>query len=236
MLGRKRTLRLLALALATMVVAALAGVGTSGATSSASNSDSFNSGSFTAGQWSTSNASAVATGAHDNTYYAEIDDAGSGAYLNWTNSIIEQSHRYWTFRGWFKVVSRNSGQTVGLVDLKNVPGTNNADFFIDSSTGKCVVDLFHDDSAMTSFACDDNAWHLVEMKGDYGSSTYTLDWKIDGSSQSSISSTGQSSTTVKSLWLGDPTVSKTNVQYWDDVRLDVSDSAQSFLGGSTSYG
>jgi hypothetical protein len=74
------------------------------------------------------------------------------------------------------------------------------------------------------------------MKGDYGSSTYTLDWKIDGNAQTSISSTGQTTSTVKSLWLGDPTVSKTNVQDWDDVRLDVSDSAQSYLGGATSYG
>ena len=183
-------------------------MGSLGAVSSATNSDSFNSGAFTAGQWNASNASAVSTGAHDNTYFAQLDDAGSGAYLNWTNSIIEQNHRYWTFRGWFKVVSRNSGLTVGLMDLKNVPGVNNADFFTDGSTGKCVVDLLNGDSAMTSFACDDNIWHLVEMKVDYGSSTYTLDWKIDGTAQTSISSTGQTTTTVKSLWLGDPTTAR----------------------------
>ena len=85
-------------------------------------------------------------------------------------------------------------------------------------------------TAITSFSCADNAWPLVEMTGDYGSTTYTLDWKIDGVAQTPISSSGQTATTAKSLWIGNASAGQTNLSYWDDIRLDVTDSAPSFLG------
>jgi hypothetical protein len=233
--GRLPRARVAVALLAVATAFALTMGGSVGAVASASNQDSFNSGAFTAGQWTTLNASAIATDAHDNTYFARLTDTGSGAYLNWPTSIVEQNHRYWTVRGFFRVDSRGAGQTVGLLTVKNNSTGSHADLFTDPTTGNCTVDLFNANSATTSFSCADNTWHSVEMKGDFGATTYTLDWKVDGLTQTSVSSTGQTATTVKSLWLGDSTTGKASVQNWDDVRLDVSDSPQSFLGTTTSY-
>ena len=77
-----------------------------------------------------------------------------------------------------------------VAHCNNVVGTSNADLYIQANTGKCAVDLNIANFALTSFVCDDNQWHSVELKGDFGATTYTLDWTVDGVSQTSISSSG----------------------------------------------
>jgi len=91
-------------------------------------------------------------------------------------------------------------------------------------------------TATTSFRCDDGAWHLLEMKGDLGSTTPTLDWRIDGNAQTSVTATGQTASTVRNLYLGEPGGTPTNVQNWDNVKLTLADSALPFLGGLTPFG
>ena len=84
---------------------------------------------------------------------------------------------------------------------------------------KCRVDIFRDDTALSTVRCDDGNWHRVTMTGDYGSATYTLSWQIDGVAMPSIRSVGQPPATVHRLWLGDATPGKTNTTDWAAVSL-----------------
>ena len=126
------------------------------------------------------------------------------------------------FSGRFRVRTRTAGQSVGLTTVENSAGEHHADLFVDARTGRCRVDLFSADSAMSTGACDDGAWHRVTMTGDYGSDTYTLVWTVDGVPMPPIRSTGQPAATVHRLWLGDATPAKSNVTDWTDVTLELS--------------
>ena len=64
------------------------------------------------------------------------------------------------------------------VELKNVAGRS-VYVYTNGSTGRCTLSLAGS-TATTTFRCDDAAWHLLELKGDFGSSTMTVDWRIDG--------------------------------------------------------
>lgn len=198
--------------------------------------DSFDSGGFTGGRWTASNATIV-TGTAPNPFFARLTSTGGNAgYLNLPASVISQNHRSWSFRGYFRIESRTAGQDVSLVAVRDVAGPTHAYLWADRSTGRCTVGLATANLTSSTTSCTDDAWHLVEMQGDFGSSTYTLGWKLDGVVQTSISSTAQTPSTVKSLWLGEPVGGPTNVSAWDNVRLVVGDSALPFLGGATPFG
>ena len=112
-----------------------------------------------------------------------------------------------------------AGQSVGLATVQNSAGEHHADLFVDTRTGRCRVDLLADDTALSPGRCDDDVWHRVTVTGDYGSTTYTLTWTLDGAAMPPIASTGQPPATVHRLWLGDATPGKTNVTDWTDVTL-----------------
>jgi len=196
--------------------------------------DTFDSGSFTSGNWTTLNATTVA-GTTAGTYYARLTaSGGAAAYLNWPTNVIEQNHHTWSYRGYIRVESHNTNQSVSLVELKNNAGKA-AYLYTNATNGRCTASLASV-SVTTSFSCTDNAWHLIEMKGDFSATTWTLDWKIDGITQPSISATGQSVATVRSLWLGETTGGPTDVTDWDNVQLAVADTAEPFLGGAAPFG
>ena len=74
------------------------------------------------------------------------------------------------------------------------------------------------------------------MKGDFGTTTQTVDWRIDGSAQPSLTVTGQTATTARNLYLGEPGGTPTNVQHWDNVKLTLADAALPFLGSALPFG
>ena len=134
--------------------------------------DTFDSGTFAAGKWNTLNAATVA-GTTPGTFFARLSaGAGAAAYLNWPTTAIEQGHRSWSFRGYFKIESHTAGQSVSLIELKNVAGKS-LYLYTNATTGRCTASIAGQ-SVTTSFACDDHAWHLIEMKGDLASS-YAID-------------------------------------------------------------
>jgi hypothetical protein len=192
--------------------------------------DDFSSGGFAEGAWSSEGATVVAADGTAPGAYAQLRAEDGPAYLLWDQRAIRQGRRYWSFRGWFRVESRAPGQSVGLATVKNGAGEHHADLFVDAPTGGCRIDLYSEDSVVTPFRCDDGAWHSVEMRGDYGSSTYTMDWTVDGAALPSIASTNQPPTTARSLWLGDSTPGKTNVSDWSDVAVTVANTPLGFLG------
>ena len=196
--------------------------------------DTFDSGSFTTAKWTTLNASTV-PGSTAGTFFARLTaGGGAAASLNWPTTVIEQNHRSWSYRGYFRVDSHNANQVVSLVELKNA-ASKAAYLYTNATNGRCTASLASV-AATTTFSCTDNAWHLVEMKGDFGATTWTLDWKIDGVAQPSINATGQTATTVRSLWLGETTGGATNVSNWDNVKLAVADTAEPFLGPALPFG
>ena len=195
--------------------------------------DTFDSGSFTSGRWSVVNATAVA-GTTLGTFFARLTATAGPAYLQWPANVLEQNHRAWSLRGYFRIPSHATNQSVSLVELKSSAGKA-VYVYTDASTGRCVLSL-SGVSATTTFRCDDGAWHLLEVKGDFGSTTQTVDWRIDGGALGSVTATGQSSTTVRTVYLGEPGGTPTNVQHWDDVKLTLADAALPFLGGLTPFG
>lgn len=205
------------------------------AATTATYQDTFESGSFPTGKWTTTNATFGSTGAHDNRRFARLTATGARASMTWPTSVIQQGQRSWSVRTWFKVGSRGANHSVGLLTIRNKTGLHNADLFIEAPSGKCRVDLLATDKAVSTTRCDDGAWHLVEMRGDYGSSTYTLDWRLDGVAQPSISSANETPSTVMDFWIGDSSLDKAFVLDVDDVTLAIGDSTQPFMGSATSY-
>jgi hypothetical protein len=194
--------------------------------------DNFDSGSFATAKWATVNATLVPG---TTPFFARLSaGGGSAASLNWPTTVIEQNHRAWTYRGYFRVDSHNANQVVSLVELKNTAGKA-AYLYTNATNGRCIASLASI-TATTTFSCTANAWHLVEMKGDFGATTWTLDWKIDGVAQPSITATGQTAATVRTLWLGETTGGPTDVTDWDNVKLAVGDVAEPFLGPATPFG
>ena len=123
---------------------------------------------------------------------------------------------------------------MSLVELKAASGRA-VYVYTDGSTGRCVLSLSGTTTTTTS-RCDDGAWHLLELKGTFGASTQTVDWRIDGAALASVTATGQTTTSVRTLYLGEPGGSPTNVQDWDNTKLTLSDADLPFLGGLTPFG
>ena len=195
--------------------------------------DTFDSGNFTVGRWTTA-AAGIAAGSAPGTFFARTSaTTAAAAYLTWPTNVIEQNHRSWSLRFYVRVGSHAAGQSVSLVELKN-SASRPAYLFTDGATGRCIARIAGV-QATTTVRCEDSAWHLVEMKGDFGT-TYTLDWRMDGVAQPSIAVTGQTAATVRNLYLGEPGSGHTNVTDWDNVSLAVGDSPVPFLGGLTPFG
>lgn len=221
--------KVLTVAVASVGVLAFAGAAWAASTS---NSDSFESGGLT--NWNaTSNATADTTSAKSGVYGVDINSSAATGYIQWSTTAIAQGHAYAVIRAWIKPVSVAATQSLDLISLTNVVGTSNFDFFIAASggvdAGKFKWDLNSANAATTSYVPTLGQWYLVEAKVFYGATTYTADVRINGVDQTSIASSGLTATTVKSLWLGSSSA-KTHQQYFDDVRLDVGDSAFSYLG------
>ena len=199
-------------ALALIASVAVIRVATASADTSVTRRDSFESGAFSSTRWSTKAASIGSTGAHDNRRFARLTATGAGSYVSWPSSVVQQGHRAWSVRAWFRVGSRGADHSVGLLTIRNRTRVHNADLFIEAPTGRCRVDLLSTNKAVSAFRCDDQAWHLVEMRGDYGAASYTLAWRLDGVAQPSITSTGQPPSTVLDLWVGDSSANGFGVQ------------------------
>jgi hypothetical protein len=187
--------------------------------------DSFDGGQINVQRWRSADAVVTADAAHSGPFGVRLTSIGSGAYLNLASDVLSDVHRSFVFDGWFRVQGRGPHQAPALATIRDTVGVDNADFFIDGASGDCRADLVGTDLALSSVNCGDGGWHHVEMRGDFGASTYVLSWSVDGVPQPSVRSAGVSPSFVKSLWLGGLTT-KANVVDWDDVALVLSDAAQ----------
>jgi hypothetical protein len=183
--------------------------------------DSFETGALDGQRWRDAGAVVIAGAAHGGRFGVRLTSNGSGAYLNLAADSLQPLQRSFRFDGWFRVVNRSPGDAVALVTIHNDVGVNNADLFVDGATGLCRADLAGTDLAVSTGPCSDGVWHEVALRGDFGSSTYTLTWTVDGLAQQPVTSVRMSPSAVKSLWLGGLS-SKTNVVDWDDVALVLS--------------
>ena len=170
-------------------------------------------------QWTAVRATVMRATSGNPAAWVELRADGTPAYLTAPNSVLASHHTRYTFRGRFRVPARAAGQSAGMTTVENSHGTHHDDLFVDASTGRCRVDIFCDDTALSPTRCDDGTWHTVTMIGDYGSATYTLSWQIDGIARPTVRSVGQVPATVHRLWLGDATPGKTNTTDWANVSL-----------------
>jgi hypothetical protein len=158
---------------------------------------------------------------HDPAGWVRLDATGVPAYVSLPPNSVAPGRRRYRFSGRFRVRTRAPGQSVGLATVENSAHEHHDDLFVDASSGRCRVDIFSADTAMSPGRCDDGAWHRVTMTGDFGAATSTLAWTVDGVRMPSIRSTGQPPATVHRLWLGDATPAKTNVTDWADTTLEL---------------
>jgi hypothetical protein len=176
--------------------------------------------SFAAGtigsEWESQGA-VVQTGAGDPAAWVDLPAAGLPTFISLPPRVLAPDHVRYSFTGRFRVVARTAGQTVGLATVENSLKSQNDDLFVDARTGRCRVDVYRDDTAMSPGRCDDGQWHQVTMQGDYGASTYTLSWTLDGVAMPGVQSVGLTLTTVHRLYLGDATSGKTNVSDWTAI-------------------
>jgi hypothetical protein len=145
--------------------------------------------------------------------------AGTPAYVSPRPRVLERGHSGYRFTGRFRVTARAPGRTVGLATVENTRRAENADLFVDARTGRCRVDLFRADTALSPGRCDDGRWHTVTLTGDFGSATPTLAWTLDGARMPGIRSTGLPPSRVHRLWIGDATPGKTTIIDWTDLAL-----------------
>lgn len=194
--------------------------------------DTFTAGTFADGRWTTAAASLVAGSVSG--YFARLSAVSGPAYLSWPATVLDQGRRSWSLRAYFRINSRASNQSVSLVDLRNAAGKSMY-VFTNAKSGRCSVKL-GGQTVTNAFRCDDGVWHLLELRGDFGSSTHTVDWMVDGVTQPSIALGGQTATSVRSLTLGDTGGNATNVTDWDNVGLTVATAAVPYLGSLTPFG
>ena len=182
--------------------------------------DDFRSGAFDA-RWVAEHAVVQRHGGADPAAWVRLTAASVPAYLSLRSQVFGTGHTQYMFQGRFRVISRAPHQSVGLATIENSAGKNHDDFFIDAATGRCRVDIYRGDTALTTTRCDDARWHRVTMIGDYGSSTYALRCSVDGVSLATVRSVGQMPAAVQRLWLGDATPAKTNLSDWADVSITI---------------
>jgi hypothetical protein len=151
-----------------------------------------------------------------------LDATGVPAYVSLPPAALASGRRRFALSGRFRVRTRTAGQSVGLATVENTAREHHADLFVDTRSGRCRVDLFAADTAMSPGRCDDDTWHRVTMAGDFGAGTYTLRWTLDGVAMPTIHSTHQRPGSVHRLWLGDATPHKTNVTDWTDITFRLS--------------
>jgi len=178
-----------------------------------------------------SNTSVLTTAAYHGSYGYQLDAALSAVYLNWNSTQVEQNHPWASVSMWFKVNSHGATNSTDLISLKTVTGVNNFDFFL-LPNDHLQWDLLSTDNAQTSYALNLNTWHLVEARVYYGGTTHTAQVQIDGVDQGSITSTEQTATDVKSLWIGSSLTTNTYSTDVDDVQLQVGDSDLGYNGNS----
>lgn len=182
--------------------------------------------SFTSGRlpsrWETAGAAVQrGTSGTDPAGFVRLTATGTPAYVSPKPRLLTTGHTGFTFTGRFRVIARTPGQTVGLATVENTRRTENADLFVDARTGRCRVDLFRDDTALSPGRCDDGRWHSVTLTGDFGSAAPTLTWTLDGRRMPAVRSTGLAPSTVHRLWIGDATPGKTTTTDWTDLRFRV---------------
>jgi hypothetical protein len=215
------------------VIAVSAPVQGSAIAASTSLSDGFESGGL--GSWS-STSNITVGGA-----YAKTGSLGARAvatsthagYQTWKGTAIAQGLRYGRVRGWIKIISFNSNQSVDTLSLKNAHGMNHFDFFRDNNTGKWKWDLLHSNSATSTMVANRGQWYYVEALNDFGGTggtRYVAKVQINGVTQPSVTSTGQKGTTVKSAWFGSAAATKTNTRYYDSLAVQVASSPFSLAG------
>jgi len=162
---------------------------------------------------------AVTDAAGDPSIWVRITASGHPGYVELPPTTLGNGQPAFELSGRFRVDHRAPRESVGLATVENSTHVHNADLFIDLTSGRCRVDLFQNDTALSPHPCDDGRWHHVTMTGNYGSATYTLSWTVDGVAMPPIRSTAQPPATTRRLWLGDATPGKTNVIDWTDVTL-----------------
>jgi hypothetical protein len=194
---------------------------------SASLSNDFESGSLS-GFGNTANATVDTGSARNGTYGLGIDNTAAAGYVQWTPTDVEQNHEYASLAFFFRVNSQGVSESVDLASLKHNAAANHFDVFLESDGTTLSWDLLGatDFDSVTVTA---NQWHLVQAEVFFGATTYTADVTVDGVYQGQIDSVGQTVTSARSLWLGNATA-KTNSKDYDDVQLQVSESAIGLLG------
>lgn len=151
--------------------------------------------------------------------FVRLTATGTPAYVSPKPRLLAHDRTGFTFTGRFRVTARTPGQTVGLATVENARRTENADLFVDARTGRCRIDLFRDDTALSPGRCDDGRWHTVTLTGDFGPDDPTLAWTLDGRRLPTVHSTGLAPSTVHRLWVGDATPGKTTTTDWTDLRF-----------------
>jgi hypothetical protein len=180
--------------------------------------------------WSVlSNVSVTPAAARTGTYGARaVSTPLDPGYLSWNRVAITQGMRYARVSGWVRIGSCDCTDNVPILSIKNANGVNHFDLWRDAATGDFRYDLLSRDNAYSDIPAQVGRWYFVEALVDFSGgpdgSTFVGRVRIDGDAQTTIRSTDQEDSSVRSAWFGGPTLGATNTRDYDDIDLDVSDS------------
>lgn len=161
---------------------------------------------------------------------ATISPANSASYLGSSTTRFPQSRRYAVGRARVRFGTLPPpGVTADVITLQNAIVSANFDLFV-SATGTWRADLATGDTVDSGIPVVANQWYLLEWFVDYGSTTYTARFRIDGV-EFEFTSSGRTTSTVRALLIGTTATTKTYQFRLDDVAIATSTTPVAYIGG-----
>ena len=148
----------------------------------------------------TLNTTVTSSAAQSGNHGYTVETNAAGGYLNWTATDVEQGHDWAAVSAWVRVNSHAPSESTDLITIKNNNGANHFDLFL-TPDNRLKWDLLISDNAQTA-PITLGTWNLLEARVYFGATTYTANVRINGVEQTSITSTGQTATTARSIWFG----------------------------------
>lgn len=193
-------------------------------------SDGFESGNFS--NWGFSNTvgttlSTVSGAAYTGSFGARVEATSTNSVAQFGTGTGKwaQTNRYGVITLRVKFSSLTDTTTNPILTFSNVLN-NSANFEMwVTATGTIKFDLLSSNSLDTGINVALNTWYTIEVRVDYGSTTYSAEVVINGVHQGSVSSTGQTATSVRAASIGNSLTGRVYTMDVDDVKVWVSNTA-----------
>jgi hypothetical protein len=170
----------------------------------------------------------IAGAAYAGGFGARFTPANTDESLGTATTKWSQTGRPWgslVLRFRFNTLSA-VGQTASVMTLQNLTQVANVDLFLSSTDRQLTWDLFEPAGEWykPGFVPTVGTWYTFQCRYFVGSTTWTADFKLNGTQYPQLTSTGRASSSMRALRIGAPGNSTATYSLdIDDVRLIVAD-------------